>query len=157
MVQRRPPTADELQTVAVLVLPDVVPFDLVIPEFVFGDTKPHAGVAYYRMLMCGVQPGLVPMVGGTPVGIKHGLEVLREADTVVIPGRSPADSPVPEAALTELRAAAHRGARMVSICTGSFVLAAAGLLDGRRATTHWAHAANLTRLYPKVSVDPRVL
>src|SRR5687768_16700512 len=109
MVQRSPPTPDELQTIAVLVLPDVVPFDLVIPDFVFGDTKPHAGVAYYRMLLCGLEPGLVPMVGGTPVGVKHGLEVLRDAHTVVIPGRSPADSPVPEAALAELRAASQRG------------------------------------------------
>lgn len=159
MIQRTPqkPAPHRLPTVAVLVLPDVVPFDLVIPDFVFGDTKPHGGVAYYRMVLCGAAPGLVPMVGGTPVGIAHGLEVLEEADTIVVPGRSPADSPIADEVLSALRAAAARGARMVSICTGSFVLAAAGLLDGRRATTHWAHADNLARSYPRVAVDPRVL
>lgn len=157
MIKPQPPAPADLQTVVVLVLPDVVPFDMVIPDFVFGDTKPHGGVAYYRMLMCGVKPGLVPMVRGIPVGVEHGLEVLREADMIVVPGRYPADSPVPAEVVAELRAAADRGARLVSICTGAFVLGAAGVLDGRRATTHWAHAANLSRLYPKVSVDPKVL
>lgn len=153
----KPPGPKHLRTVAVLVLPQVVPFDLVIPDFVFGDTKPHGGVAYYRMVLCGASPGMVPMVGGMPVGISHGLEIVDQADTVVIPGRSPADGPIDEAVLQALRRAGKRGARMVSICTGSFVLGAAGLLDGRNATTHWAHADNLKRLYPKVSVDPRVL
>jgi AraC family transcriptional regulator, transcriptional activator FtrA len=147
----------KLQTVAVLALPDVVPFDLVIPDFVFGDTKPHGGKAYYRMVLCGAVPGMVPMVGGTTVGISKGLEVIDEADTVVIPGRSPADTPLPEGVAEALQKAAARGARMVSICTGSFVLGFAGLLDGRRATTHWAHAENLARRFPRVKVDPKVL
>ena len=150
-------TRRELHTVAVLVLPDVVPFDLVIPEFIFGDTKPTKGVAYYRMLLCTETPGLVPMTRGVPVGVPQGLEVLQQSDTIVIPGRWPSDSPVPDAVIAALREASDRGARFVSICTGSFVLAAAGLLDGRRATTHWAHADNLARSYPRVSVDPRVL
>src|SRR5262245_50781586 len=97
MAQRRHgPPSGHLKTVAVLVLPDVVPFDLVIPDFVFGDPKPNGGLLYYRMTLCGVSPGLVPMVRGIPVGVPHGLEVLGEADTVVVPGRSPADSPLPD-------------------------------------------------------------
>src|SRR5688572_13905148 len=155
MSQRRAP--EHLQTVAILVLPDVVPFDLVIPGQIFGDTKPHGGVAYYRMLLCGAAPGLVPMAGGVPVGVPLGLEALREADTIVIPGRAEADAPIPAEVVDALREAAARGARLVSICTGAFVLAAAGLLDGRRATTHWAHTDRLAARYPRAIVDPKVL
>lgn len=155
--QPRPDGPKHLQTVAVLVLPNVVPFDLVIPDFIFGDTKPHGGVAYYRLVMCAATPGLVPMVGGMPVGVPAGLEALEDADTIVIPGRSPADGPLPEGVVDALRAAHKRGARMLSICTGAFVLGAAGMLDGRKVTTHWAHAENLGRLYPRASIDPRVL
>ena len=147
----------ELHTVAILVLADVVPFDLVIPGQIFGDTKPHGGVAYYRMLLCGATPGLVPMAGGVPVGVPLGLEALAAADTIVIPGRAEADAPVPEEVITALREAAARGARFVSICTGAFVLAAAGVLDGRRATTHWAHTERLATRYPRAQVDPKVL
>lgn len=160
MAQRSVPRPSEpraLHTVAVLVLPDVVPFDLVIPGQIFGDTRPHNGVAYYRMLLCGAEPGLVPMSGGVPIGVPLGVEALREADTIVIPGRSGADAPVPDHVLQALRDAAARGARLVSICTGAFVLAAAGVLDGRRATTHWAHTGRLSSLYPKAAVDPKVL
>lgn len=154
---RRVDPEPTLPTVAVLVLPDVVPFDLVIPEYVFGSTRPHRGRAYYRVLVCGPAPGPVRMTGGLPIGVPMGVEALRAADTIVVPGRTPADGPVPDEVLAAMREAAARGARFVSICTGAFVLAAAGLLDGRRATTHWAYADHLARLYPDVCVDPRVL
>jgi transcriptional regulator GlxA family with amidase domain len=149
--------AHDLPTVAVLALPDVVPFDLVIAGQIFGDPRPTGGQPYYRMLLCGLAPGLVPMAGGVPVGVPLGLEALEQADTVVVPGRSDAEAPVPPAALAALRAAAQRGARMLSICTGAFVLAEAGVLDGHRATTHWAHTGRLAARYPRVTVDPRVL
>jgi AraC family transcriptional regulator, transcriptional activator FtrA len=144
-------------TVAVLVLPDVVAFDLVLATHVFGTKRPHGGVAKYRVIVCGEAPGLVPMGNGIPIGVEHGLDALHEADTVVVPGRADADEPVPEPVLEALRAAAARGARVVSICTGTFVLAQAGLLDGRRVTTHWGWAERLAAQHPTLSVDPRVL
>ena len=151
-----PRTAD-LHTVAVLVLPDVVPFDLVIPGQIFGDTRPHGGRAYYRMLLCAETPGLVPMAGGVPVGVPLGLDALAHADTIVVPGRAAADAPVAAAVVDAVSSAAARGARLVSICTGAFVLGAAGALDDRRATTHWAHTGRLAELHPRATVDARVL
>src|SRR5919107_4811090 len=116
------PLRPDLHTVAVLALPDVVPFDLVIPGQIFGDPRAQGGTAHYRMLLCGPAPGLVPMAGGVPVGVPLGVEALREADTIVVPGRSVADAPVPEHVVEALQEAAVRGARLVSICTGAFVL-----------------------------------
>ena len=153
----RPDERQPLRTVAVLVLPDVVAFDTFIATHVFGDTRPHGGVAKYRMVICTSTPGLVSMAVGVPIGIDRGLEVLAEADTIVVPGRSQADAPADPRVIDALRAASARGARIVSICTGAFVLAQAGLLDGRRAATHWGWASLLAARYPAVSVDPRVL
>ena len=160
MSHRSEPRPDErqpLRTVAVLVLPDVVAFDTFIATHVFGDTRPHGGVAKYRMVICTSTPGLVPMAVGVAISVDRGLEVLEEADTIVIPGRSQADAPADPRVIDALRAASARGARIVSICTGAFVLAEAGLLDGRRAATHWGWASLLAARYPAVSVDPRVL
>jgi AraC family transcriptional activator FtrA len=86
-----------------------------------------------------------------------GLERLAGAGTIVIPGWKAIDAPVPPRVLDALRQAHARGARLVSICSGSFVLAATGLLDGRRATTHWRYAGTLQRMYPRIAVDPDVL
>jgi transcriptional regulator GlxA family with amidase domain len=86
-----------------------------------------------------------------------GLEALSEADTIILPGLADPTAPIPESVLEALRAAAERGTRMASICVGAFTLAAAGLLDGLRATTHWAAAGELSRRYPAVDVDADVL
>jgi transcriptional regulator GlxA family with amidase domain len=138
--------------VAVLALADVVAFDLSTPAQVFGNEPGR-----YAFTACGVRAGSVPSTTGFAIDVPRGLDAVAEADTVLVPGLRPPQWPPPAAALDALRAAHARGARVASICTGAFVLAQAGLLDGRRATTHWAHAERLARRYPAVTVDPGVL
>ena len=142
-----------MHRVVALALPEVVAFDLAIPSQVFGhpDERPH-----YVFALAAAEPGPVPTTSGYAVLPTAGLEALAEADTVVVPGYAPHDGPA-EPVLDALRAAARRGARVVSVCTGAFALAAAGLLDGRRAATHWRDADELARRHPDVTVDPGVL
>jgi transcriptional regulator GlxA family with amidase domain len=139
--------------VVALVLPRVVAFDLSIPAQIFG--HPDASDRY-RFAVCAEQPGLVPSTTGFDVAVGSGLDLLDEADTVVVPGFMPTLDPSP-IVLESLRSAYHRGARIVSVCVGSFALAAAGLLDGRAATTHWQHAGELRSRFPAVDVRPEVL
>jgi transcriptional regulator GlxA family with amidase domain len=138
--------------VVALIANEVVAFDLAIPDQVFG-REPEL----YAWAVCAPAAGPVPTETGFDVHVPHGLEALAGADTVIVPGIGDRAWPLPEAALDALRGAAERGARIASICTGAFVLAAAGLLDGRRATTHWRYAALLARQFPRVTVDPGVL
>jgi transcriptional regulator GlxA family with amidase domain len=140
--------------VAVLALDGVVAFDLSIPAQVFGHSDQRRR---YRLAICAPQPGPVPTSTGFEIVAAHGLDALATAGTILIPGIEETDGTPPAAVLDALRAADRRGARMISICTGAFVLAAAGILDGRRATTHWRHAADLRARYPAVQVDGDVL
>jgi transcriptional regulator GlxA family with amidase domain len=135
-----------------LLVNEVVALDLAIPDQVFGREP-----ARYTWTLCAEHPGPVPTETGFEVLVPHGLGALDDADTVIVPGIGDGAWPLPEAPLAALRSAAARGARVASICTGAFVLAAAGLLDGRRATTHWRYAARLAREFPLVDVDPDVL
>lgn len=144
-----------MRTVAVVALDDVVGFDLTTPLEVFGRALGRDGHPGYEVVVCGARPEV--SAGAFRIGVDHDLEALEAADTVVVPGRNNAFAPLPEATADALRAAADRGARMVSICVGAVALAQAGLLDGHRATTHWGIAAELARRFPAISVDPAVL
>lgn len=144
-----------MHTVAVLALDGVLAFDLATPVELFGRVRSADGEVVYEVVVC----ALTEVVDAGPLQIRapHSLEALAAADTVVVPGVADPSAPVAEEVLSALRDAAARGARVVSICVGAFTLAAAGLLEGRRATTHWAAAASLARRYPGIEVDPDVL
>ncbi|MFB9630007.1 GlxA family transcriptional regulator [Nonomuraea helvata] len=144
-----------MHTVAVLALDHVVAADLATPIEVFGRARLADGRRPYRVLVCAATP---QVAGGTfTIIAPHGLEALREADTIVVPGCSEQAAPPGPEVLDALRAAAAAGTRIASICAGAFTLAAAGLLDGLSATTHWVAAGRLAQLYPRVDVQPDVL
>jgi AraC family transcriptional activator FtrA len=142
--------------VVALLTPPQSPFELACAAEVFGTVRQDVS-ASYTFRICAERPGPLQTTVGYAIHVDAGLAALQEADTVVIPGWQPAGTPAAPTVTEALRAAHQRGARIVAICTGAFVLAQAGLLDGRRATTHWRHAAKLAAAFPEVQVDPDVL
>lgn len=144
-----------MHRVAVVALPDCVVSDLATPIDVFGRVRLPDGRAGYRVRVCGT----AAEVGAGPIRIAtdHGIDELRDADTIVVPGSNDPLAPAPRALIVALKAAHDSGIRIASICTGAFVLAAAGVLDGKRATTHWLGAADFRNTYPAVDLDPDVL
>ena len=123
----------------------------------FALQRPELGVPWYRFGVCSAERGPLTAAGGILVSAPHSLALLRKADTIVVPGWRDADEPPPAELVKALRAAYARGARICSICSGVFVLAAAGILDGRRATTHWRYAQRLAERHPAIRVVPNAL
>jgi AraC family transcriptional regulator, transcriptional activator FtrA len=147
--------APRSHTVAIVVYDGVAMFEFAVAFEVFGGNYAlGADLPWYRLFICG--PGPATFDNGMRTDAPHGLSRLHRADTVIVPPCEPPYVP-PPAVLRALRRAHARGARLVSLCTGAFVLAAAGLLSGRHATTHWAESASLAAQYPDVIVDPDVL
>jgi transcriptional regulator GlxA family with amidase domain len=144
-----------MHRVVVVATDGVVPFDLATPYEVFASVRLGDGSPGYRVRVCGTAKEVD--AGGFRMRLCYGLDELSRADTVVLAGVGDLTSPVPERLLRAVRRAAARGARIASTCSGAFLFAATGLLDGRRATTHWRAAAELARRYPKVRVDADVL
>ncbi|NKZ00366.1 GlxA family transcriptional regulator [Nocardiopsis alborubida] len=142
--------------VVALLHPPQSPFELSCATEVFG-TAPHGEPPRYSFRICAEHPGPLQTTAGYPMVVEAGLEALKQADTVIVPGWQPPGTATPPAVTAALRTAHRRGARIVAICTGAFVLAQAGLLDGRRATTHWRDTARLAAAFPEVRLDQDVL
>ncbi|WP_405386328.1 helix-turn-helix domain-containing protein [Streptomyces sp. NBC_01102] len=145
--------------VAVLAFDGMAPFELGVVVEVFGLSRPELGdLPWYELRVCAEEPGRdLRAVGGFTLRAGHGLDALTTADTVIVPGVAKAGAEVSPALVEALLRAHARGARLVSICSGAFALAATGLLEGRRAATHWRYARALAERHPGIEVDPDVL
>ncbi len=146
-----------MHTVAVIAFERISAFHLSVPCIVFGDELLKLGAPRYRLLICGENTGSVATGSGFRIEVTHDLSHLGEADTVIVPAWRDPDERPPEALLRSVRAAHARGARLVGLCLGTFVLAEAGVLDGRPASTHWAWAEEFQRSYPRVALDQDAL
>ena len=149
-----------MHRIAVLLLPPVVGFDATIAPTLFSTATDDDGNALYEVITCGLTAGPVAATSGFDIVPSAGADALAVADTVVIPGTRYPPARIDGVLSAEVSAALaliRPGTRLVSICTGAFILAAAGLLDGRRATTHWKFADAMRRMHPEVLVDENVL
>ncbi|MBO3743200.1 helix-turn-helix domain-containing protein [Actinoplanes flavus] len=143
-----------MNSVAVAATDGMLHFELALAYEVFGSKPDAIPGSWYDVTVCGTRP---VRAGRFLVEPDHGLERLAAAHTVIVPALADVEADPPADLVDAVRTAHEAGARVVSLCTGVFVLAAAGLLDGLRATTHWAHTTQLATRYPKIEVDPDVL
>jgi transcriptional regulator GlxA family with amidase domain len=146
-----------MHRVVALCLDGVVAFDLAAPAQAFFAASRESGKGFYEFSTCSLDGRPLRSTTGFGVVPEGDLSLLSEADTIVVPAYFEVFSAPPEAATAALREASARGARVISVCTGAFALAHAGLLDGRRATTHWAFAEELARRFPAIAVDAAAL
>jgi len=155
------PIAENRINIAVLAFDGISPFHLSVPCMVFGEHHGGLDMPLFDLKVFLAQPGRtvseVRTSAGFGIHVKHGLPALGKADMVVIPSWHDDLRPAPPALLQALRQAHARGARIVGLCLGAFVLAEAGLLDSRSATTHWALSKAFLERYPHISLDPNVL
>jgi AraC family transcriptional regulator, transcriptional activator FtrA len=155
---RYDPDMEREHRVSVVAHAGIAPFELGVTAEVFALPRPELDVdPWYSFSVCAERPGVLPALGGFGLAVERGLEELARADTIVLPGSPDVHGDPSPDLVAGLRAAHARGARIVSICSGAFVLAATGLLDGRRAATHWRYAPLLARRYPRVDVAADVL
>lgn len=139
--------------VVVIAYDGLCTFEFGVAYEVFGLARPEMGPGWYRYCTAAIEPGPLRAAGGLRFEADAGLEALASADLIIIPGWRGIDAPVPDALIEALRAAHQRGCRIATLCSGAFVLAATGLLDGKRATTHWRYAEALAARFPRITVE----
>jgi AraC family transcriptional regulator, transcriptional activator FtrA len=132
-------------------------FEFGIAYEVFGLPRPEMGETWYRFAVCGIEPGPLKAAGGLTIAVDHGIEILPSANLILIPGWRAIDAPVPPPLIDALHSAHQRGVRIMSLCSGIAVLAATGLLAGRRATTHWRYVQSIADRYPDICLNADVL
>ena len=154
MVRTIPDMVADARSVAFAAADGMLHFELALAYEVFGSAPDAVRGPWYEVSVCGTRP---LRVGRFLLEPDRGLDQLARAGTVIVPALADVDAEPPPGLVEAVRTAHEAGARVVSLCTGVFVLAAAGLLDGLRATTHWAHTEQLAARYPRVTVDPDVL
>nr|WP_314542300.1 transcriptional regulator FtrA [uncultured Massilia sp.] len=143
--------------VAILAYDGLCTFEFGCAIELFALERPELGVDWYSHAVCAAEPGPLRAMGGLTIHAPHGIAAIAAADTVVIPGWRDVAAAPPPALIDALQAAYARGARLCAICSGAFVLAHAGLLDGRRATTHWRYLERLRATFPEVDIDAHAL
>ncbi len=157
MITKIPPMGPENRSVVALVYDNLCVFEFAVAAELFGLERPELGVDWYDFQVVSVDGRPSATLGGLTVQAPHDLDLIPSAGTVIVPGWRDRSQP-PPAAVVEALVAAHRnGARLVSICSGVFALAATGLLDGKAATTHWRYVDELREQYPRIDVQPDIL
>jgi len=147
----------QTSNIAVIAFNHISPFHLSVPCLFFGENRDSIGIPAFHLTVCTAETGPVSTTTGFKISVDSALKALHTADIVIVPSWRDSTEIPPAAMLDALKAAHSRGAIIVGLCLGTFVLAAAGLLDGRKATTHWGWADQLQQMYPLVSVDAGVL